>query len=50
MGWLVIIGILIYCTYTSKPSPSSLEEFMWTSAALLGVETIASMFNRKRQE
>ena len=49
-GWLVIIGILIYSTYTSKPTPSSLEEFMWTSAALLGVETVASMFNRNKQE
>ena len=46
LGWAVILLIVIYCTIAVVEAPMSAEVIAYTSAGLLGMDSIASIFRR----
>lgn len=47
LGWLVCIGILIYCTIHVIQAPLITEFFLLSVVGLLGVDSITSIWKSK---
>ena len=48
LGWLVCLGITVWCTYSEKQAPNITVDIMWASSLLLGLETITKVWNRDK--
>ena len=47
IGFLTVIGILIYCTINVIQAPIMIEPFMYIICALLGIDSITGIFYNK---
>lgn len=47
LGWLVVIGINMYCVIERVEAPHITYDLLYVSAALLGVDSIMNGFRRK---
>lgn len=50
LGFLIIMFVIIFCTVTAVEAPVILETFIWAVCALLGIDSITSIwkpFNKK---
>lgn len=45
-GWLVFMGILIYCTIKNQEAPVITDTLAICSTALLGIETVTSIWRK----
>jgi hypothetical protein len=44
LGFLVITGIIIFCTITNVEAPAILETFIWAVCALLGIDSVTGIW------
>ena len=44
LGFLTVVGILIYCTVNVIQAPTMIEPFMYVICALLGIDSITGIF------
>lgn len=47
IGWMIVIGITIYCTTSNLQAPHLSYDLLYVSAALLGLDSIMNGFNKK---
>lgn len=47
LGWLVCLGIAIYCTVAVVQAPLILETVLWCCMGLLGIDSITSIWKNK---
>lgn len=50
LGWLVCIGILIYCTIHVIQAPLITEFFLLSVVGLLGVDSVTSIWKNSRNK
>ena len=48
IGWLVCLGIGIYCTINIIQAPMLIDSILIGSAALLGVDSVTGIWKNKR--
>ena len=48
IGWLVCLGICIYCTIQVIQAPMLTDSILIGSAALLGVDSVTAIWRNKR--
>lgn len=46
IGWLVCLGIAIYCTICSIQAPLVLETILWCCMGLLGIDSITGIWKK----
>lgn len=46
VGWIVCVFNVIYCTLSSVQAPEIMDTFMICTVALLGVDSVVSMFKK----
>lgn len=46
IGWLIVISISIYCTYTGSEAPEITDTITIASTTLLGVDSITNVFRK----
>ena len=44
LGWLVSLGVLLYCTILTVQAPVFADSVLFATAALLGVDSITSIW------
>jgi len=49
LGWLVCVGILIYCTIMVIQAPAFADAVLIATAALLGVDSITGIWKVNRK-
>lgn len=52
LGFVVIIVVLLYCTFMGIEAPVMIETFIYAVCALLGIDSVTSIFkkdNRKEE-
>ena len=49
LGWILCLGAAIVAMVKEIPSPEIIEILFWTSSALLGIDSIASAFNKHKE-
>lgn len=47
IGWMIVIGITIYCTVSKVQAPQLSYDLLYVSAALLGLDSIMNSFRKK---
>ena len=47
IGWIVALGIVIYCTIMVIQAPICLEYIVYASTALMGIDSITGVFKKK---
>lgn len=47
LGWLVCIGICIYCTICAIPAPQIIEMLFVCSTSLLGIDSVAGIWKKE---
>lgn len=47
LGWLVSIGIIVYCTVTNQQSPEIMDTFILGIMGLLGIDSVTSIWKVK---
>ena len=50
IGFLTVIGILIYCTINVIQAPIMIEPFMYIIGALLGIDSITGIWKKFDKE
>lgn len=53
MGVMIIVSVLavyLYCAFTGKDCPSITGELLLTATALLSVDPVTKMFNKKNED
>lgn len=50
IGFLTVIGILIYCTINVIQAPIMIEPFIYIIGALLGIDSITGIFYNRNNE
>jgi hypothetical protein len=50
LGWLVCVGILIYCTIMVIQAPAFADAVLIATAALLGVDSITGIWKVNRKD
>lgn len=50
LGFLTVVGILIYCTINVVQAPTMIEPFMYVICALLGIDSITGIFYNRNKE
>ena len=50
LGFLTVVGILIYCTVNVVQAPTMIEPFMYVICALLGIDSITGIFYNRNKE
>ncbi len=48
LGWLVSIGVIIYCTLATVQAPLIMEFFLLSVVGLLGVDSITNIWREKK--
>lgn len=46
LGWIVCLGIAIYCTITVVQAPLILETILWCCMGLLGIDSITGIWKK----
>jgi hypothetical protein len=46
LGWLVCMGIFIYCSITCKQAPTMIDSFLLACVALLGVDSVTDIWKK----
>ena len=46
LGFLTVVGILIYCTVNVVQAPAMIEPFMYVICALLGIDSITGIWKK----
>lgn len=47
LGWMVCIGICIYCTICAIPAPEIVEMLFICSSSLLGIDSITGIWKKE---
>ena len=50
LGFLTVVGILIYCTVNVVQAPAMIEPFMYVICALLGIDSITGIWKKFDKE
>ena len=50
MGFLTVMGILIYCTINVIQAPIMIEPFMYIICALLGIDSVTGIWKKFDKE
>lgn len=50
LGWLIVLGVAIYCTFARTQAPDIIEVIVWVSASLLGLDNITAIWKSKKGE
>ena len=50
LGFLTVVGILIYCTVNVIQAPTMIEPFMYVICALLGIDSITGIWKKFDKE
>ena len=46
VGFITVIGVLIYCTINVVQAPTMIEPFMYVICALLGIDSITGIWKK----
>lgn len=46
-GWVITVGVLIYCTIKCIQAPTFIDTFIIASTALLGVDSVTGIWKDK---
>lgn len=46
IGWLVIIGIMIYCAISGSQAPLMIDTFMLCCMGLLGIDSVTGIWKK----
>lgn len=49
LGWIISLGVLIYCTLYNIQAPVMIDSVIIASTTLLGVDSITNIWKRPRQ-
>lgn len=49
LGWLVCLGILVFCAINDTEAPEFADYVIITSASLLGIDSVMLPFSKKRK-
>lgn len=49
LGWLVSLGVLIYCTITTIQAPNMTDTVLWCCMALLGIDSITGIWKKPQK-
>lgn len=44
LGWIICLGILVYCTVTVIQAPVMIDTVLWCCMALLGIDSITGIW------
>lgn len=47
LGWVVCLGIAIYCTITVIQAPLIVETILWCCMGLLGIDSVTKIWKTK---
>jgi hypothetical protein len=47
LGWLVSIGIILYCTTTNQQAPEIMDTFILGIMGLLGIDSVTGIWKGK---
>lgn len=47
LGWMVCIGICIYCTMCAIPAPEIVEMLFICSSSLLGIDSVTGIWKKE---
>lgn len=50
VGFITVIGVLIYCTINVVQAPTMIEPFMYVICALLGIDSITGIWKKFDKE
>lgn len=50
LGWLVCIGVLIYCTISAIQAPAITEFFLLSVVGLLGVDSVTGIWKNSKNK
>ena len=50
VGFITVIGVLIYCTINVVQAPTMIEPFMYVICALLGIDSITGIWKKFAKE
>jgi hypothetical protein len=46
IGWLVVIGVIVYCTLTGSQAPSVMDTFILGIMGLLGIDSVTKIWKK----
>lgn len=46
IGWLVVIAVILYCTFSNIQAPDMLEYFIYGCLGLLGIDSITGIWKK----
>ena len=49
LGWLIILGSFMYCTYSNTEAPTMVNTLIIASTGLLGVDSVTEIFKEKQE-
>ena len=47
-GWIVCLGVLIYCAVNNTQAPSAIDSIIYACMGLLGIDSITGIWKDKR--
>lgn len=50
LGWIVCLGIAIYCTIAVIQAPLILETILWCCMGLLGIDSVTSIWKKLNKD
>lgn len=49
LGWIVCIGILVYCTVKVIQAPLMIDTVLWCCMGLLGIDSITTIWKQPKK-
>lgn len=49
LGFIVVIIVLLYCTFMEIEAPVMIETFIYAICALLGIDSVTSIFKKNNE-
>lgn len=46
LGWLLCLGVLVYCTVTSKQALVMIDTIVWCCMGLLGIDSVTGIWKK----
>lgn len=50
LGWLVSIGVIVYCTMSNTQAPEVMDAFLLSIMGLLGIDSVTNIWKGKKHE
>lgn len=50
LGWLICMGITLYCTIVDKQAPIVVDSVLLGSTAMLGVDSITGIWSNRHKD